>query len=81
VPQIAFPIGFDQTGTAARVAYHGLGVVGSFRAACPDTIHALVSRVLADPAFRHRAAAMRDVFHAHERAQTAAVLLEQWLQA
>jgi hypothetical protein len=31
VPQIVYPMGFDQPGAAIRVQYHGLGVVGSFR--------------------------------------------------
>jgi zeaxanthin glucosyltransferase len=81
VPQVAFPIGFDQPGAAARVAYHGLGLVGSFADATADAVHALLSQVLRDDRFRTRAQAMQQIFRAHERDQTGAVLLERLLGA
>lgn len=81
VPQIAFPIGFDQPGAAARVEHHGLGLAGSFASASADAVHALLSRVLRDEQFRARSQAMQQVFHTYDREQTGAVTLERLLAA
>ena len=59
VPVVVFPLGFDQPATAARVQFHGLGAVGSFRDARPTVIRALIEDVLRTPFFRVQAQAMR----------------------
>jgi len=66
VPMVVVPIGSDQPGNAARVAFHGLG-----RVLMPDTIDAVglgaaIDAVLADAATRARVARMRDAFAAAE---------------
>lgn len=81
VPQVAFLIGFDQPGVAARVAYHGLGVVGSFRDASAGRVHALLSQVMQDQRFRARSQAMQEIFRTYERNQTGAVIVEQLLSS
>lgn len=81
VPQVAFPIGFDQPGAAARIAYHGLGVVGSFRDASAGLMHTLLSQVMQDCRFLARSQAMQEIFRTNERNQTGAVLVEHLLGA
>jgi UDP:flavonoid glycosyltransferase YjiC (YdhE family) len=58
VPMIAFPLGFDQFGNAARVVYHGLGLCGKFRRASAESIGRLIDRVLGDEAMNRRCATM-----------------------
>lgn len=77
VPQAVFPVFFDQPGAAARVAYHGVGVVGDFRTATADSVRDLVRRALADTALRGRVDAMAKTFQDAERRELAAVLIEQ----
>jgi zeaxanthin glucosyltransferase len=79
VPQVAFPIGFDQPGVAARVEHHRLGVAGSFRDASADAVHASLSRVMQDEGFRTRSRAMQEIFRARDREQAGAVILERLL--
>lgn len=81
VPQVAFPIGFDQPGAAARVVYHGLGVVGRFQGASAGAVHTLLSRVMHDEGFRTRSRAMQEIFRTHEREQTGAVILERMIES
>lgn len=79
VPQVVFPIGFDQPGAAARVRHHGLGVVGSFREATPETVRSLLARVLNEGGFRTRSEAMSATFRSREREQAAASAVERFL--
>jgi UDP:flavonoid glycosyltransferase YjiC (YdhE family) len=79
VPQVVFPIGFDQPGAAARVRYHGLGVVGDFRAATVEAVHSLLSQVLRDDRFRLRSQAMSQVFKAKEEQKIGAAVIERFL--
>lgn len=79
VPQVVFPIGFDQPGAAARVRRHGLGVVGSFRDATPETVRTLLAQVLTDGRFKARSEAMSETFRSREREQAAAAAVERFL--
>lgn len=45
VPMIVFPLGFDQPGMAARVAYHGYGLVGDLHRATPASILARLTEI------------------------------------
>jgi UDP:flavonoid glycosyltransferase YjiC (YdhE family) len=58
VPMIAFPLGFDQQGNAARAVYHGLALRGDFRRVTADSIGRMIDAVLGDEAMRQRCAAM-----------------------
>ena len=60
VPMIAFPLGFDQFGNAARVVYHGLGLRGDARRATADDIGRLIDAVAGDEAMRRRCARMAE---------------------
>jgi MGT family glycosyltransferase len=79
VPQVVYPMGFDQPGAAIRVQYHGLGVVGSFLGVTADGVHTLLSQVINDEHFRSRSHEMSRVFQAKEQQQLGATIIEQFL--
>ncbi len=81
VPQILFPIYFDQPGAAARVKYHGLGTVGDFARSTVADIHSLLANTLSDTSVKNRALAMSLVFQAIESTQAGAILVERYLPA
>jgi len=55
VPMVALPRSGDQPPMGARIAYAGVGLLGSFHRSTPKQIRRLVGRVLAEDAFRQRA--------------------------
>jgi zeaxanthin glucosyltransferase len=56
VPMVALPVGYDQPGTAARIAHHGVGeFVRIDEAVTVEGLTALVRKVLETPAYRERA--------------------------
>jgi UDP:flavonoid glycosyltransferase YjiC (YdhE family) len=77
VPMVVFPIGesFDQFGTAARVAYHGLAPVGDRNTATAADIRALIDEALSDPVYGSQVRAFGDAMdrHAENRALTTAI--------
>lgn len=79
VPQIVFPIYFDQFGSAARVKYHGVGAAGSFTQSSADEIHALLKQTLADSKIKSRLQAMSQIFQEVEKAAVGAVFVEKQL--
>ena len=59
VPMVVYSTGFvDQHGCAARVAHHGVGVVGDKDADEVETIEKKISQALEDPELRQRVEAM-----------------------
>lgn len=76
VPQVAFPIFFDQPGAAARIRYHGIGVVGDFATSTSKDIRDLVRRALTDERIRDRAAAMSRTFREVEERQPSMAVIE-----
>jgi zeaxanthin glucosyltransferase len=79
VPQVVFPIFFDQFGSAARVQFHELGVVGDFAKASIDGVHRLLSQVLNDPGFLSRSKKMSAVFQTREKEQPSVAFVESLL--
>jgi len=55
VPIVAIPIGFDQPGVAARVAYHGVGEFVEVGDLTAERLSDLIQRVQANPSYRDRA--------------------------
>jgi len=76
VPMIAFPLGFDQPGNAARAVYHGLGLRGDFRRATADSIGRLIDAVLGDEAMSERCAAMAAMARNHKPYEAEMAALE-----
>jgi zeaxanthin glucosyltransferase len=77
VPQAVFPIGFDQPGLAARVEFHGVGAAGNLAAATPQSVHALLARLLSDEGVAARCRALSAAVRAREEAQEAAAIIER----
>jgi zeaxanthin glucosyltransferase len=77
VPQIVFPVGFDQPGMAMRVKYHGLGLVGDWAAVSADYVHALLTQLLTDQQYRARATAMSEKSRATEARQLGVLVMEE----
>ena len=77
-PILALPRGADQPGVAARIAYHGLGLVAA--SATGGAVRTGLHRLLNDRSFRRRIIIMRDYFMRYdseqvcERVLTAAAL-------
>ena len=79
VPQISFPIYFDQPGAAARVQYHGLGTMGDLIRSTAADIHRLLMNTISDTSIKSRTLAMSQVFQAIETTQAGATLIEFYL--
>jgi zeaxanthin glucosyltransferase len=76
VPMLCHPAGKDQPGNAARVAYHGLGLVAAPDAG-PAEIAAGLQRLVSERGFADRLAAMRAAFARYDgvaEAEVAALL-------
>ena len=69
----------DQPMNAARVVYHGLGVKADTRRLSAETVASLVERVLADPSFKERVAAMGKKFREAEDACRGVRIVEMLL--
>jgi UDP:flavonoid glycosyltransferase YjiC (YdhE family) len=81
VPMVAFPMGNSQPGTAARLAYHRLGVLGRGRDASSAGVLALIDRVLTDDSYRSSARRMQETVLARMRAGTDLRVLRQLISA
>jgi zeaxanthin glucosyltransferase len=79
VPMVALPRSVDQPGTAARVAYTGVGLRASFQRCTPHELRGLIERVLGEDAFRRRAGDLQRAMLAAGGAQRAAEIAEQAL--
>ena len=55
VPMVAIPIGFDQPGIAARIAYHGAGEFVEVPDVTAEKLSELVQAVLNNPSYRDKA--------------------------
>ncbi|MGZ3460419.1 MAG: glycosyltransferase [Archangium sp.] len=79
VPMLVFPIGNDQPGNAARVAHHGLGLMGDIRQATPETISSMLDTVAGDSSYRTRVRAMQEIFLAADASNRGAEQVERLL--
>jgi MGT family glycosyltransferase len=55
VPLVALPIGFEQSGVAARIAYHGVGESVAFEDVNPERVAETMRKVLTQSNYRERA--------------------------
>lgn len=63
VPMILYPLGWDHPGNAARVVYHGAGVMGgSISRATAGQVAGLVDLVEADPSYHAAAKRLQKIF-------------------
>jgi UDP:flavonoid glycosyltransferase YjiC (YdhE family) len=78
---IAIPIGFDQPGVAARIAYHGVGEFLAEEDLTADKLKALITTVMDDPNYKTRVVQMRDEIAASRGLERAVTIIEQTFEA
>ncbi len=78
VPLLVLPQYADQPGMAARIAYHGLGLVADPATATATSLHAQIQQILGRPEFARQAAHFQRVFRNYEEEGKVALILEQY---
>jgi zeaxanthin glucosyltransferase len=76
-PIVAIPIGFDQPGVAARVAYHGVGEFVEIGDLTADHLAQLIQKVGQNPSYRDRARYFQRVIARTHGLDLAADVIEQ----
>jgi UDP:flavonoid glycosyltransferase YjiC (YdhE family) len=79
VPMVVFPFIWDQPRNAAKVEFHGLGLMGSFRRVNIQQMESLIERVLVDLTFKTRVELMGKRFREKEDSKLGAKLIQQML--
>jgi zeaxanthin glucosyltransferase len=77
VPMVAIPIGYDQPGTAARIAHHGTGEFIEVDEITTDRLRGLIKKVLLDPSYHERADYFQMVISKTRGLDVAADIIEQ----
>jgi zeaxanthin glucosyltransferase len=77
VPMVAIPIGYDQPGTAARIAHHGTGEFIEVDELTTDRLRVLIEKVLHDSTYRERAVYFQKVISKTRGLDVAADIIEQ----
>jgi MGT family glycosyltransferase len=77
VPMVAIPIGFDQPGVAARIAYHGAGEFVEVPDVTLEKLSELVQAVLNNPSYRDKARYFKDVIAQTHGLDVAAEVIER----
>jgi MGT family glycosyltransferase len=77
VPMVAIPIGYDQPGTAARIAHHGTGEFIEVDEITTERLRGLIEKVLRDPSYRERADYFQKVISQTRGLDVAADIIEQ----
>jgi zeaxanthin glucosyltransferase len=76
VPMVAIPIGFDQPGVAARIAYHGVGEFVEEDDLTAERLLQVIQRVLNNPGYREKARYFQNVIAQTQGLDLAADLIE-----
>jgi len=77
VPMVAIPMGFDQPGVAARIAYHGTGEFVEVGDLTVARLSELIQKVLKNPGYRDRARYFEKVIARTHGLDVAADAIEQ----
>ena len=80
VPMIAIPNGYDQPGTAARIAHHGVGEFIELDELTAPRLRRLMTKVLQDPSHRERAGYFQKVISKARGLDSGADIIEQAFQ-
>jgi zeaxanthin glucosyltransferase len=81
VPMVAIPIGYDQFGVAARIAYHGVGESLGVDDLSVDALHALIQRVLNTHSYREKAQYFKNIIAQRRGLDVAAETIERAFEA
>lgn len=74
---VAIPIGYDQPGVAARIAYHGVGEFLDLENLSVERVRQLIHQVLKDPRYREKARWFQKVIAQTRGLDLAAELIER----
>ena len=74
---VAIPIGFDQPGIAARIAYHGVGEFIEVGELTQEHLSELIQKVLKNPGYRDKARYFQKVIAETRGLDIAADVIEQ----
>ena len=77
VPLVAIPIGYDQPGVAARIAYHRVGEFIEVQDLTAEGLSVLIRKVLDDPSYRDRARSFREAIATANGLEVACDLIER----
>jgi MGT family glycosyltransferase len=77
VPMVAIPIGFDQPGIAARIAYHGVGEFIEVEELTQERLSKLIQKVLKNQGYRDKARYFKKVIAETHGLDIAADVIEQ----
>ncbi|MCU1226071.1 MAG: glycosyltransferase, family [Edaphobacter sp.] len=77
VPMVAIPIGYDQPGVAARIAYHGVGEFMEVQDLTVEHLSELIQSVLEDPDYRSNAIYFQEVIEETRGLDVAADVIER----
>jgi zeaxanthin glucosyltransferase len=77
VPMVAIPIGYDQPGTAARIAHHGVGEFIELDELTTERLRGLIEKVLQDLRYRERADYFQKVISKTRGLDVAADIIER----
>jgi zeaxanthin glucosyltransferase len=80
VPMLAIPIGYDQPGVAARIAYHGVGEFIDIENLSVEWLRRLMQQVLENPQYRQKARKFQGAIAQTRGLNLAADLLERALK-
>src|ERR1700756_4926380 len=77
VPMVAIPIGYDQPGVAARIAYHGVGEFVEIGNLTARHLSELIVKVTANPSYRDKARWFQKIIAATQGLDIAADIIER----
>jgi zeaxanthin glucosyltransferase len=80
VPMVAIPIGYDQPGVAARIAYHGVGEFVEAGNLTVQHLSRLIAKVRANPKYRDKARWFQKILKQTRGLDVAAHLVERAFQ-
>lgn len=79
VPMVAIPVGFDQPGVAARIAYHGVGEFVEVVDLTADRLWKMIQQVYTKPSYRDKARSFQKVIAEKHGLVVAADVIERVL--
>ncbi|ADV82363.1 glycosyltransferase [Terriglobus saanensis] len=77
VPMVAIPVGYDQPGVAARIAYHGVGEFVEVADLTSEGLQGLIEKVLESPSYRKKALFFKKVIAKTQGLDVAADAIER----
>lgn len=80
VPMVAIPIGYDQPGVAARIAYHGAGEFTELDELTTERLAGLIRRVRENPSYRDKARSLQKAIAQTRGLDRAADVIEMAFQ-